>query len=44
MRSPKSPPIMASGNSTNILPESPNELCNRLEILLQEKKLELNLI
>ena len=34
----ESPAIMASGISTMFLPEYPNELCNRIKILLQEKQ------
>ena len=33
-----SPAIMASGNSTLFLTSDPNELCNRLKMLLQEKQ------
>ena len=29
---------MASGISTIFLPENPNELCDRLKLLLQQKK------
>ena len=29
---------MASGISTKFLPENPNELCDRLKLLLQEKQ------
>ena len=35
---PNSPAIMALGNSTIFLPSDPNELCDRLRILLQEKQ------
>ena len=38
MRLPKSPTIMASGISTISLPESPNELCDKLKLLLDEKR------
>ena len=34
----ESPAIMVSGISTIFLPENPNELCNRLKKLLQEKQ------
>ena len=34
----KLPAIMASGNSTTFFPESPNELCDRLKLLLREKQ------
>ena len=34
----KSPAIMASGVTTIILSEYPNELCDRLKLLLQEKE------
>ena len=34
----KSPAIMASGVTTLYLSENPNELCNRLKLLLQEKQ------
>ena len=34
----KSPAIMASGNTTIFLSENPNELCDRLKLLLQEKQ------
>ena len=33
-----SPAIMASGISTTFLPENPNELCDRLKLLLLEKQ------
>ena len=33
----KSPAIMASGISTKFLSENPDELCNKLKLLLQEK-------
>ena len=33
----KSPAIMAAGISTIFLPSDPNEFCNRLKLLLQEK-------
>ena len=33
----KSPAIMASGISTIFLSSNPNELCDRLKVLLQEK-------
>ena len=33
-----SPVIVASGISTMFLPENPDELCDRLKILLQEKQ------
>ena len=33
----KSPPIMASGISTVFLSSDPDELCNRLRLLLREK-------
>ena len=33
----KSPAIMASGISTLFLSSNPNELCDRLKLLLQEK-------
>ena len=40
---PKSPPIMASGISNIIfLSSNPNELCDRLRLLLQEKQAENN--
>ena len=32
----KTPAIMASGNSTKCLPSDPEELCNRIKLLLQE--------
>ena len=32
------PAFMASGISTKISPEKPNELCDRLKLLLQEKQ------
>ena len=35
---PKSPAIMASGNSTILVSENPKNLCNRLQVLLQEKQ------
>ena len=38
MKQLKSPDVMASGISTNILPEDPNELCDRIKVLLQEKQ------
>ena len=34
----KSPAIMASGVTTTFLSENPNELCDRLKLLLQEKQ------
>ena len=34
----KSPAIMASGNSTIILPSDRNEFCDRLKLILQEKQ------
>ena len=34
----KSPAIMASGLSTKILPENPNEICDKLKFIVQEKK------
>ena len=34
---PKSPAIMASGISTNILPENLSGLCDRFKLLLEEK-------
>ena len=34
----KSAAIMASGTSTVFLPSDPNELCDRLKLLLQEKQ------
>ena len=34
----KSPAIMASGVSTIFLPENPIELCDRLKLLLQQKR------
>ena len=34
----KSPAIMASGNSTKFLSSDPNELCDRIKLLLQEKR------
>ena len=34
----KSPAIFASGVSTVFLPENPNELCDRIKLLLQEKQ------
>ena len=34
----KSPAIVASGISTNILPSDPNELCDRMKLILQERK------
>ena len=34
----KSPAIMASGVTTIFLSENPDELCNRLKLLLQEKQ------
>ena len=34
----KSSAIMDSGHSTRFLPESPNELCDSLKLLVQEKK------
>ena len=34
----ESPPIMASGITTIFLSENPNELCDRLKLLLQEKQ------
>ena len=37
-----SPPIMASGISTVFIPEKPNELCDRLKLLLQEKQARKN--
>ena len=39
MRLLKSPAIMASGISREILPEKPNKLCDRLNLILQESKL-----
>ena len=33
-----SPAIMASGNSTVFLPSDPNEVCDRLKLLFQEKQ------
>ena len=33
---------MASGISTSFSPEDPDELCDRLKLLLQEKKAENN--
>ena len=38
IRSLKSPTIMTSGISTMFLPVKPNELCDTLKILLQEKQ------
>ena len=38
IKSLKSPPIMASGFSTNFSQENPNELCDRIKLLLQEKQ------
>ena len=38
----KSPAIMASGVTTIFLSENPNELCDRLKLLLQEKQAENN--
>ena len=35
----KSPAIMASGVTTIFLPENPDELCNRIKLLLQENQL-----
>ena len=35
---PESSTIMASGKSTKVLPGNPNELCDRLGLLLQEKQ------
>ena len=35
---PKSLAILASGISTKILSENPNEICERLKVLLQEKQ------
>ena len=37
----KSPAIMASGITTKFLPSDPNELCNRLKLLLRENKLKI---
>ena len=34
----KSPAIMASGTSTRVLSSDPNELCDRLKLLLQERQ------
>ena len=34
----KSPALMASGVTTILLSENPNELCDRLKLLLQEKQ------
>ena len=34
----KSPSVMASGISTNFLSSDPIELCDRLKLLLQEKR------
>ena len=34
----KSPAIMASGSSTMFLSSDPNEFCDRLKLLLQEKR------
>ena len=38
VESPKSPAIMASGTSTIFLSSDPNELCDRIKLLLQEKR------
>ena len=38
----KSPAFMASGISTKLLSSDPNELCNRLKLLLQEKHADNN--
>ena len=35
---PNSPAIMASGFSTMILSSDPNELCDRLKLLMQKKQ------
>ena len=35
---PISPAIMTSGSSTNFLPENPNELCDKIKLLQQEKQ------
>ena len=40
----KSPAIMASGFSKIFLSSDPDELCNRLKLVLKEKKLEIILI
>ena len=40
----KAPGIMTSGVSTLSSPSDDSELCNRLRLLLLEKKLEVNLI
>ena len=34
----KSPAIMATGVSTKFLSSNPDELCNRIKLLLQEKQ------
>ena len=34
----QSPVVLASGISTKILPENPNELCENLKLSLQEKQ------
>ena len=34
----KSPPIMASATSTKFISSDPNELCDRIKLLLQEKR------
>ena len=38
IRLPKSPANMASGISTVFLPDNPNEPCERLNLILQEKQ------
>ena len=40
----KSPAIMASGISTIFLPESPDELCDRIKLSLQQNQLETLLV